>query len=126
MFVLLPVVALIFKFWYLFAKRFYVEHLIFSLHNHAFIFVVLTLLLLAGLVGDLLASSGYASAATSTETLSVIISIWIPVYLLVSLRTVYQQGWFLTLGKFCVIGVSYVTLLSIVTVAVAIASFVLL
>ena len=126
MFVLLPVVALIFKFWYLFAKRFYVEHLIFSLHNHAFIFVVLTLLLLAGLVGDLLASSGYASAATSTETLSVIISIWIPLYLLVSLRTVYQQGWFLTLGKFCVIGVSYVTLLSIVTVAVAIASFVLL
>jgi hypothetical protein len=126
MFVLLPVVALIFKIWYLFAKRFYVEHLIFSLHNHAFIFVVLTLLLLAGLVGDLLASSGYASAATSTETLSAIISIWIPVYLLVSLRTVYQQGWFLTLGKFCVIGVSYVTLLSIVTVAVAIASFVLL
>ena len=51
MFVLLPVVALIFKFWYLFAKRYYIEHLIFSLHNHAFLFVSLTLILLVN-VGD--------------------------------------------------------------------------
>jgi hypothetical protein len=38
----------------------------------------------------------------------------------------YQQNWFLTVGKFFVIGISYVTLLSFVTVGVAIASFVLL
>ena len=41
MFILLPVVALIFKFWYLFAKKYYVEHLIFALHNHSFIFVAI-------------------------------------------------------------------------------------
>jgi hypothetical protein len=39
---------------------------------------------------------------------------------------VYQQGWLLTLGKFFVIGISYVTLLSLVTTGVAITSFVLL
>ena len=51
MFVLLPLVALLFKFWYLFARKYYVEHLIFALHNHAFIFVVfLFMMLLSALV----------------------------------------------------------------------------
>jgi hypothetical protein len=126
MFLLLPVVALIFKFWYLFAKRYYVEHLIFSLHNHSFIFVVLILILLGGLTGDLLASYDYTTAVNTVEWLTIIIGIWIPLYLLISLRTVYQQNWFLTLGKFFVVGVSYVTLLAFVTTGVAIASFVLL
>ena len=126
MFVLLPVVALIFKFWYLFAKRFYVEHLIFSLHNHAFVFVSLILILLATVATTLLEKNGYATALAGVEWLLIAISIWIPVYLLISLRVVYQQGWLLTLGKFAVIGISYVTLLGFVTVGVAIASFVLL
>lgn len=126
MFVLLPVVALIFKFWYLFAKRYYVEHLIFSLHNHSFIFVILTLMLLIEQAGELLASYGYPDAVNWADWLSIIIVIWIPLYLLISLRTVYQQNWFLTTGKFIVIGISYMTLLLIVTTGVAIASFVLL
>ena len=126
MFVLLPVVALIFKFWYLFATRYYVEHLIFSLHNHSFIFVSLILILLANVTGALFNSYEYTTAATGTEWLVTIISIWIPVYLLISLHVVYQQNWWLTVGKFFVIGISYVTLLALVTIGVAIASFVLL
>ena len=126
MFVLLPVVALIFKFWYLFAKRYYVEHLIFSLHNHSFLFVSLTLILLANVADTLLTNHGYMTAATGMEWLIIAISIWIPLYLLISLRKVFQQGWILTIGKFSVIGLSYVTLLSLVTSGVAIASFVLL
>ena len=126
MFVLLPVVALIFKFWYLFAKRYYVEHLIFSLHNHSFLFVTLIMMLLADLVADLFVSYENTAAATGVQWLMIIIGIWIPVYLLISLRTVYQQNWFLTMGKFFVIGISYVALLSFVTSGVAIASFVLL
>jgi hypothetical protein len=126
MFVLLPVVALIFKFWYMFAKRFYVEHLIFALHNHAFIFISLILILLANETGTLLAGYGYLAAATGTEWVAVAISIWIPLYMLISLRVVYQQNWVLTFGKFTVIGLSYLTLLILVTSGVAIASFVLL
>jgi hypothetical protein len=126
MFVLLPVVALIFKFWYLFARRYYVEHLIFSLHNHSFLFVSLILILLANVAGDLLTSHGYLSAATGSGWFITVVSIWIPVYLLISLRVVYQQGWLVTLGKFTMIGLSYVTLLSLVTSGVAVASFVLL
>lgn len=126
MFVLMPVVALIFKFWYLFAKRYFVEHLIFSLHNHAFIFASLILLLLIGEAGDLLSAYGQLKAATGAEWLVVAIAIWIPLYLLISLRVVYQQNWFMTLGKYFVIGISYTVLLILVTTGVAIASFVLL
>jgi len=126
MFVLLPIVALIFKFWYLFAKRYYVEHLIFSLHNHSFLFVSLTLILLANVADTLLTKYGYASAASGTGWFITIIAIWIPVYMLISLRVVFQQGWLLTIGKFAVIGLSYVTLLTLVTTGVAITSFVLL
>ena len=126
MFILLPVVALILKFWYLFAKRFYIEHLIFSLHNHAFIFVSLTLILLANLAGSLLGSHGYSGAASAMEWLVALISIWIPIYLFISLRVVYQQGWLMTQGKFLAIGMSYMTLLIIVSTVVSISSFVLL
>jgi len=124
MFVLLPVVALIFKFWYLFAKRYYIEHLIFSLHNHSFLFVSLILILLANMTETLLSNYGYVTAATGVSWLIIIISIWIPVYLLVSLRVVYKQNWFMTMAKFTLIGISYLTLLGLVTTGVAIASFV--
>ncbi len=65
-------------------------------------------------------------AATAAGWLAIVISIWIPIYLLISLRVVYRQSWLMTLGKFTLIGISYLTLLTIVTSGVAIASFVLL
>ena len=126
MFVLLPVVALIFKFWYLFAKRFYIEHLIFSLHNHAYIFVSLILILLANLCQTQFTAHGNPLASDIMGWLAIGIGIWIPLYLLISLRVVYKQNWLMTTGKYVMIGVSYMTLLGFVTTGVAIASFVLL
>jgi hypothetical protein len=126
MFLLLPVVALIFKFWYLFAKRYYIEHLIFALHNHAFLFVSLTLMLLAEVAGSLFAANGHPAAAENMNWVMIVIGSWIPLYLLISLRVVYKQNWLMTLGKFGLIGISYMTLLVVVTSGVAIASFVLL
>ena len=126
MFVLLPVVALIFKFWYLFAKRYYIEHLVFSLHNHAFVFVSLVLILLANVSETLFTRYDHATAATSMIWVMAVIGTWIPLYMLISLRVVYRQNWFMTTGKFTLIGLSYMTLLGLVTTGVAIASFVLL
>ncbi|NIV20729.1 MAG: hypothetical protein GWN54_09060, partial [Gammaproteobacteria bacterium] len=54
------------------------------------------------------------------------IGIWIPLYLLVSLRRVYRQGWPLTMAKYLVIGSSYMVLLVGVTGLVAIMGFLLL
>ena len=45
-FLLIPVFALLLKLVYLKSKRLYFEHLVFSLHVHAFIFLALTLVLL--------------------------------------------------------------------------------
>jgi hypothetical protein len=126
MFVLLPVVALIFKFWYLFARRYYIEHLVFALHNHAFIYVTLLLALLLGLVGDALAARGWTRTGAAVDWVDIALFVWIPLYLLVSLRTVYRQGWFLTLCKFALIGLSYLTLLGLVTSFVAVLGFLLL
>jgi len=126
MFVLLPVVALIFKFWYLFAKRYYIEHLIFSLHNHAFIFVSLIVIFFANFSQAQLATMGYSTASEVIGWLAIGIGLWIPVYMLISLRVVYRQNWLMTTGKYVLIGISYMTLLGLVTTGVAIASFVLL
>jgi len=126
MFILLPVVALIFKFWYLFAKRYYVEHLIFSLHNHSFIFTCLIVMLLLELLEVRFAATGFEAGELAMQWLAIGIFTWIPVYLLISLRVVYQQGWLLTFGKFFAIGISYLLLLVLLTSIVAILSFVLL
>ena len=126
MFVLLPLVALIFKFWYVFAKRYYIEHLIFALHNHSFLFVSLILILLADVGEILFTANGHPAAASTMSWMMIVIGAWIPLYMLISLRVVYRQNWLMTIGKFGLIGFSYLTLLAIVTGGVAIASFVLL
>lgn len=126
MFIMLPFVALLFKFWYMFARKFYVEHLIHALHNHSFLFVVLTISLLNN---ALIAWQDPDSASAFWQSLSwlnVVISIWIPIYLLISLKTVYQQNWFLTVLKYGAIGISYFILLFFVTTVVAVLSFLLL
>jgi hypothetical protein len=126
MFVLLPVVALLFKFWYLFARRYYIEHLIFAMHNHSFMFVSLILILLLNIAGGWFADSGLTLGKSIGTWLIVALSVWMPVYMLISLRHVYRQNWFLTLVKFSLIGLSYVTLLTLVSSLVAVLGFVLL
>ena len=126
MFVLLPLVALLFKFWYLFAKKYYIEHLIFALHIHSFLFV----LLLIGILFSALA--GWAEPAsegrmhTTSTWLNGVMGAWVPIYLLVSIKRVYRQGWFMTVTKYLLIGISYLLLLSLATAFLALLSFVLL
>jgi len=125
-FVMLPLVALLFKFWYLFAGKYYVEHLIFSLHNHAFLFVIFILSLAVTNFASLLDPTETGQTTANASFIRTVLLAWIPVYLLVSLKTVYRQGWLMTLAKFSVIGISYLVLLVTVTSAAAILSFVLL
>jgi hypothetical protein len=126
MFVLLPIVALLLKFWYLFAKKYYVEHLIFALHNHSFIFVVLLIIMLVNTLAGWLDPAETGGWTTTANAITAALSVWIPVYMLVSLKKVYQQGWLLTVLKYSCIGISYVTLLLLATTVVALTSFVLL
>jgi hypothetical protein len=126
MFVLLPVVALLFKFWYLFAKKYYIEHLIFALHLHSFLYVVLLISLLATSFADWAEPGGSGRITTAVTWLNAAAGIWVPVYFLVALKRVYRQGWFMTVMKSGLIGISYLLLLSLASAFVALLSFVLL
>jgi hypothetical protein len=126
MFVLLPIVALLFKFWYLFAKKYYIEHLIFALHNHSFLFVMLFIAMSLNALAGWAEPAGEGRIHSAVAWAGIAIVVWIPLYFLVSLKRVYQQGWGMTITKYGLLGISYVLLLSLTTAFVALLSFVLL
>lgn len=126
MFVLLPLVALLLKFWYSFASKYYVEHLIYALHAHSFLFVAFVLLILVNSLAGWQEPSEQGPLTTAATWANIIVGTWIPVYVLMSLKRVYQQGWGMTVVKFSCVGISYFVLLTITTVFVALLGFVLL
>lgn len=119
LFFLLPLMALVLKILYPLSKRYYVEHLLFVVHFHAFFFLVLTLQILLSRVGALTAIP--QGAVTTTM---VAISFYIPVYLYKAMRRVYGQGHLLTLLKYLMLVVAYAIGFSLVLLtATLIAAF---
>jgi hypothetical protein len=115
--VLLPIMAFVLKALYPLSRRYYVEHLLFFVHFHAFMFLILTLQILLGRIN---------SALPIPEAIGIIIivagSFYVPVYLFVAMRRVYGQGRLLTSLKYLVLTVSYlagftITMLGAVTMA---------
>jgi hypothetical protein len=99
MFVFLPALALVM--WLLFWKprRFYVEHLLFLVHNHAFVFLAFSILLLLGripFVGDWI-GWGWALGL-----------LYISWYLYRAQRVVYGQARGLTVSKYAFLLITYV------------------
>lgn len=113
---MLPFFGVLLKIMYLFKRRLYVEHLMVALHSHAFIFLSLLLLALASLARSALAPvAGWTQAPLLWLMWG--LGVWIPVYLLLMQKHVYQQGWALTLGKYVVLGFAYLLLLTFALVA---------
>ncbi|MDH4053844.1 MAG: DUF3667 domain-containing protein [Gammaproteobacteria bacterium] len=106
--VLLPLMALVLKLLYPLSRRYFVEHLLFFVHFHAFFFLMLVLqILLAGIAGLLGPEDG---AINSISTLIIVIaSFYIPVYLYKAMRHVYGQGHLVTLFKYVILLVAYLT-----------------
>jgi hypothetical protein len=119
LFFLLPLMALILKILYPLSKRYYVEHLLFVVHFHAFFFLVLTLQILFARSGALISIP--EGAVTTTI---VAISMYIPVYLYKAMRRVYGQGHLLTTLKYLMLAMAYAIGFSLVLlVATLIAAF---
>jgi hypothetical protein len=125
-FILLPLVALLFKFWYLFSSRYYIEHLILALHNHSFLFVIFLLSMLSNSLAGWIEPGEEGRLTTAVMWFNIALFTWTPIYFLLSLKRVYQQSWSLTVAKYLVIGLSYLMLLSLTTAVAAALSFVLL
>jgi hypothetical protein len=106
-FLLLPVFALLLYLLYRKTGRFYAEHLIFTLHFHAFAFVALTVNLLL------------------PDALGIVAPVWILVYLYLGLRRVYGESRGRTAGKFVGLLIPYALILQIVTFGVLFAVFAL-
>ncbi|QBG36048.1 DUF3667 domain-containing protein [Litorilituus sediminis] len=110
MFVLLPVFALLLKVMYLFSNRLYMEHLTVALHSHSFIFLAILLLELLSEGQDFIVETS-AFAADMMQYLAIILLTWLPVYLFIMQRRIYQQGYFFTSIKFVVIASIYLMLM---------------
>jgi len=84
MLLMMPLLALIFNLLYIRSKRYFVEHLVFFLHIHSFLYLLLVLyMLIWGFNGQ-----------------------WLPwlllistIYLMLSMKKMYGQGWFKTILK---------------------------
>ncbi len=119
LFFLLPLMALALKVLYPLSKRYYVEHLLFVVHFHAFFFLVLTLQILLSRAGAL---TTIPDGAVTTTIVA--ISFYIPVYLYKAMRRVYGQGHLLTLLKYLMLVVAYAIGFSLVLLtATLIAAF---
>ncbi len=100
--ILLPFLALLMKLLYLFSKRYFLEHLVFFLHLHAFyyiaFFAVEALLFLGGL-------SSYLDIPVALLVAGLIV--YMIIYLFIALRTVFGQDRWLTLVKGTVLVLTY-------------------
>lgn len=114
LFVLLPLMALVLKILYPLSKRFYVEHLLFVVHYHAFVFLILSLQVLLTRMGALA-----HIPETPVEITILAASLYVPVYLYKSLRQVYGQSGLFTVLKFMILVFAYFAGLLIVFALVA-------
>ncbi|HEX4618103.1 MAG TPA: DUF3667 domain-containing protein [Steroidobacteraceae bacterium] len=115
MFVFLPLLAAVMMLLYWHPRRYYVEHLLFCLHNHAFAFLVV---LLAGLLAALL-----PSAATLIGWITALYIAW---YLYRSMRVMYRQGRLRTVAKLGFLSFVYLVAGSLMLAATALYAFVTL
>lgn len=112
MFLLLPIYALFLKLLYVRSGRYYVEHLIYSLHLHSFVFLTL---------GALFAWLGALDALGYQPALHefVWIAWWVYfcLYPWLAMKRVYGQGWLKTGFKYFILGFTYIVLLAFGLVA---------
>jgi len=108
MFLFLPVMALVMKLAYPLSGRYYAEHLLFLVHYHSFFYIFSLLLILFEQAG-----SRFAPGVLPTGLINTAAFIYLMVYLFRALRRVYGQGFWLTLFKYVLMGLSY--LMALVT-----------
>lgn len=106
MFVFLPLIALALKLFYVGSRRYYTEHLIFTLHFHSAVFLLLLFWLLF-----LEARTAWSALEPVSPWITAAVWLYIPYYLFRSLRVVYGQGRFVTLLKFVMLQAAYFTAL---------------
>ena len=95
-FILLPLFALILKLVYIRRKQNYMRHLIFSIHMHSYIFIVMILVV-----------AFYMIFKGNVDVPTALLIFTLPVYFIIALRRFYGQSWGKVILKFFVISFLY-------------------
>ena len=114
----IPLFAFILKVLYIRKGRYYVEHLVYSLHIHTFLYVavIITSLAVMGANRTVPALSGWI---TGLMACAIVVQIFL------SIRRVYKQGWFMTMLKFLLGGFVYCVILVLAVGATALVTLML-
>lgn len=115
MLLVIPSMALIFKLLYIRRKKYYVEHLVFLFHIHAFFLFVGVVFLIYKQIepGPML----------EYETLGLISVFYL--YALIALKSVYEQGWIKTFFKSILVLFFYFIVLFFCMIIISVVSFIL-
>jgi hypothetical protein len=114
LFFLLPLMAFVLKLAYPLSKRYYVEHVLFVVHYHAFIFALLILIILFSRSAEWL-----QLPSTLVQVVLSAASFYVPVYLYKAMRRVYGQGHLITIPKFLFLLVAYLSGLALIVAITA-------
>jgi len=117
MFLFVPMMALVMLILYWWPRRYYVEHLVFFIHSHAAIFLLLLIQALLSWIAAWLAWRG-----AFKEWVFVIISLYSAWYVYRAMRVYYGQGRLLTFVKISVVGFTYLIGFSLTLAATALLS----
>jgi hypothetical protein len=104
-FIMIPFLALLLKLLYLRSRRYYAEHLIFSIYYYSFLVVIVLCgeIIVQTMLFVLEKFTHYNPTGSLDLYFSFILAIGTIIYLFISLRTVYSQSVFLTIVKTSVI-----------------------
>jgi hypothetical protein len=117
MFIFLPLIAAVMFVLYLGSGRYYVEHLLFFVHFHAFFFLAGLLVVLLDRTGAWLQGTAVGAALKVAEGIvATVLVFYVPYYLYRAMRRVYGQGRIVTLLKYSILGVGYVFFMAITAV----------
>jgi Protein of unknown function (DUF3667) len=115
MILFVPMMALLMLILYWRPRRYYVEHLVFFLHIHAAVFL---LLLIQALLGWIAVWVGWSIG----DWVAAIIGLYSAWYVYRAMRVYYGQGRLLTFTKLCAVGFSYLIGIALTLAATALLS----
>lgn len=114
----IPLFAFILKVLYIRQRRYYIEHLVYALHIHSFVYLAVVVTVLVAMGANRISGvlEGLLIAAFSTLGVCLIFA---------SIFRVYRQGWFMTLFKFFLGGFAYLIVLGLGVGATALVTLLL-
>ena len=115
MFLFLPLLAGVMMLLYWHPRHYYVEHLLFCVHNHAFAFLMVLLALILS-----------ALLPFAAPLIGWVTTLYIAWYLYRSMRVMYRQGWLRTVAKLGSLSFVYLVAGSLMLAATALYAFVTL